>query len=99
LDSGKSVNVNKFHEIIGYCGLDCLKNTAQVHVLKLKGDFKVCEDCAVAKARQKNLNKDWKGGSQVSGERVYLDKSSIRDESHGGSFFWVLLVDDYLDYC
>jgi hypothetical protein len=68
LDSGKSVNVNKFHEIIGHCGLDRSKKTAQVHGLKLKGDFKVCEDCSVAKARQKNLNKDWKGGSQVSGE-------------------------------
>jgi hypothetical protein len=35
----------------------------------------------------------------VSGERVYLDISSIRDESYGGSCFWVLLVDDYTDYC
>jgi hypothetical protein len=69
-----------------------LKKTSQVHGLKLKGDFKVCEDCAVAKARQKNLNKDWKGGSQVSGE------SSIRDESYGGSCFWDLLIDDYSDY-
>jgi hypothetical protein len=60
----------------------------------LKGDFKVCKDCAVAKARQKNLNKDWKGGSQVHGERVYLNISSIRDESYGGSCFGVLLVDD-----
>jgi hypothetical protein len=99
LDSGKSVNVNMFHEMIGHCGLYCLKKTAQVHRLKLKGDFKVCKDCAVAKARQKNLNKDWKGGSQVSGERVYLNISSIRDKSYGGSCFWALLVDDYSDYC
>jgi hypothetical protein len=35
----------------------------------------------------------------VSGERVYLDIRSIRDESYGGSCFWVLLVDDYSDYC
>jgi hypothetical protein len=35
----------------------------------------------------------------VPGERVYLDISSIRDESYGGSCFWVLLVDDYSDYC
>jgi hypothetical protein len=34
----------------------------------------------------------------VSGERVYLDISSIRDESYGGSCFWVLLVDDYSEY-
>jgi hypothetical protein len=35
----------------------------------------------------------------VSGERVYLDISSIRDESNGSSCFWALLVDDYSDYC
>jgi hypothetical protein len=35
----------------------------------------------------------------VSGERVYLDMSSIRDESYGGSCFWALLVDEYSDYC
>jgi hypothetical protein len=99
VDSSKSIDVNKFHEMMGHCGLNCLRKTAQVHGLNLKGDFKVCKDCAVAKARQKNLNKDWKGGSQVPGERVYLDMSSIRDESYGGSRFWVLLVDDYTDYC
>jgi hypothetical protein len=98
LDSGKSVDANKFHEIIGHSGLDCLMKSAQVHGLKLKGNFKVCKDCAVAKARQKNLNINWKGGIQVSGERVYLDISSIRDESYGGSCFWVLLVDYYSDY-
>jgi predicted phosphatase len=42
LDSGKGINVNKFHEMIGHCGVDRLKKTAQVHGLKLKGDFKVC---------------------------------------------------------
>jgi hypothetical protein len=73
--------------MIGHCGLDLLKKTAQVRGLRLKGDFKVCEDCAIAKARQKSLNKDWKGGSQVIGERFYLDIRSIRDESYGGSCF------------
>jgi hypothetical protein len=51
LDSARSVNMIEFHEMIGHCGLDRLKKTAQVHGLKLKGDFKVCEDCAVAKTR------------------------------------------------
>jgi hypothetical protein len=35
--------------------------------------FKVCEDCAVDKERQRNINKDGKGESQVPGEKVYLD--------------------------
>jgi hypothetical protein len=53
----------------------------------------------VAKARQKNVNQDWKEGSQAPGERVYLDISSIKDKSYGGSCLWVLIVDDYTDYC
>jgi hypothetical protein len=81
------------------CGVDCLKKTENIHGLKLKGEFKVCEDCAVAKARQRNVNKDWKGGSQVPGERVNLDISSIKGESFGGSCFWALVVDDHTDYC
>jgi hypothetical protein len=44
LVSSKSIDVNKFHEMIGHFGLDSLKNAAQVHELKLKGDFKVCKD-------------------------------------------------------
>jgi transposase InsO family protein len=99
MDSNKSIDVNKFHEMIGHCGLDLLKKTAQIFGLKLKGDFEVCSDCAIAKARQKNVGKDWKGGSQVPGERVYLDISFIKDESYGDSRFWALLVDDYTDYC
>jgi hypothetical protein len=61
--------------------------------------FKVCKDCAVAKARQEKLNQDWKGGNQVPGKRVDLDISYIRDENYGHSCFWVLFVNDYTDYC
>jgi hypothetical protein len=95
----KEIDVNKFHEMIGHCGVDRLKKTTNIHGLKLKGEIKVCEDCALAKARQRNVNKDWKGGSQVPGERVYLDISSIKGESYGGSCFWALVIDDHTDYC
>jgi hypothetical protein len=95
----KEIDMNMFHEMIGKCVDDRLKKTANIHGLKLKGEFKVCEDCAVAKARQRNFNKDWKGGIQVPGERVYLDISSIKGESYGGSCFWALVVDDHTDYC
>jgi hypothetical protein len=54
---------------------------------------------ALDKARQRNVNKDRKGGIQVLGERVYLDSSSIKAESYGGSCFWTLVVDDHTDYC
>jgi hypothetical protein len=41
MDSNKSIDVNKFHEMFGHCGVDRLKKTAQVHGLKVKGDFEV----------------------------------------------------------
>jgi hypothetical protein len=66
----KEIDVNKFHEMIGHCGVDRLKKTANIQGLKLKREFKVCEDSALAKARPRNVYKDWKEGSQVPGERV-----------------------------
>jgi hypothetical protein len=76
----KEIDVNKFHEMIGHCVVDCLKKTTNIHGLKLKGEFKVCEDCAVAKARQRNVNQDWRGGSQVPVERVYLNIISSKGD-------------------
>jgi hypothetical protein len=64
----KEIDVNKFHEMNGRFGVDRLKKTANIRGLKLRGELKVCGDCALAKARQRNVNKYWKGGSQVPGE-------------------------------
>ena len=95
----KSVDINQFHKVIGHCGADRLKNTANIYGLKLSGQFQVCEDCAIAKARQKNINKVWTGSSNKPGERVYIDLSSIKEKSFGGAKFWALVVDDCSDYC
>jgi hypothetical protein len=54
----KEIDVNKFHEMIGHFGVDLLKKTTNIQGLKLKREFKVCEDCALAKARQRNINED-----------------------------------------
>jgi hypothetical protein len=54
----KEIDVNKCHDIIGQCGVDRLKKAVNINGLKLKGDLRVCEDCAVAKVRQRIVNKD-----------------------------------------
>ena len=64
--------------MLGHCGSDKLKKTANIHGFKLIGEFKTCEECAISKARQKNVAKEWKGGSQIPGERLYIDISSIK---------------------
>jgi hypothetical protein len=95
---GKKVGINESHKMLGHCGSDRLEKTTKIQNLKLNGEFKICEQCTIAKARQKNVNKDWKGGSQVPGKQLYLDISSIKELSYGGSKFWALIVDDYTDY-
>jgi hypothetical protein len=35
----------------------------------------------------------------LSGERLYVDISSIKERIFGGAKFWALVVDDYTDYC
>jgi Reverse transcriptase (RNA-dependent DNA polymerase) len=97
--SKKNIDINLFHKMLGHCGSDRLVKTANIHDFTLHGEFKPCEECATAKARQKNVNKDWKGGSHVPGERLYIDISSVKDASYGGSKFWTLIVDDCTDFC
>jgi hypothetical protein len=96
----KSINVNKFHEMMGHCGTERLQKTANILGFKLIGNIEVCQDCALAEERQKNISKEWKGGSQVPGEIIDLDINSVRDLSLGGAKCWVLVVDDHhTDYC
>jgi hypothetical protein len=72
-----TIDINEFHKMLGHCGLYRLEKTAKIHDLKLSGDFKTCEECAIATSKQKNINKEWNGGSQMPGEQLYLDISSI----------------------
>jgi transposase InsO family protein len=58
-----------------------------------------CEKCAIAKAQQKNIKKNWLGSSNLPGERLYVDISSIKERNFGREKFWPLIVDDYTDYC
>jgi hypothetical protein len=70
-----------------------------MYEFRFTGQFEVCEYCAIAKASEKNINKVWSGSSNIPGERLYVDISSIQERSFGGSKFWALVVDDFTTYC
>ena len=97
--SKSKFEVNKLHQVFGHCGEECLRLTAKAYNWDLTGKLDACVDCAVGKARQKNVNKSWTGGSKIPGERLFVDISSIKSESYGGAKFWALIVDDYTDFC
>ena len=59
----------------------------------------MCEECNISKAGQKNVKNEWKGGRQVPGERLYIHNSSLNNASYGESKFWLLIVNNYTEYC
>jgi hypothetical protein len=65
-----------------------------MYEFKSSGNFDTCEQCAIAKARKKNVNKNWLGSSNLPGKHLYVDIISIKERSIGGAKFWALIVDD-----
>ena len=54
----------------------------------------VCEDCDLAKARRKHLNKFNSNPATYPGERLYIDLSWVKEKSGGDSEYWLLTVDE-----
>ena len=85
------IDPSRLHKAIGDCVDDALRVTAKAYNWRLLRKFKVCEDCAIGKAKKKNTKKHCLHGSKIQGERLYIDISSIKSESYGGSTFWALI--------
>ena len=99
LDAGKEVNINDFHQRIGHPSEEIVRKTAENLGLKLTGKFIKCENCAISKARRKNVNKQIAERSSRKGDRFFIDISSINSESVSGRKYWLLVVDDNSDFC
>jgi hypothetical protein len=99
LEPGMSMNINKLHLLLGHACKQTLRNMAHQYGITLKGNFLVCSDCAMSKARQKNVDKVTETFSTYPGERLFIDISSTRATSFGGSKFWLLIVDQFTDMC
>ena len=80
LSKAKPINIQLFHEMLSHEHEAATKATANYYGVKLTGTMGVCEDCATAKARQKNLNRgDGKKRATEKGQRLYFDISSIKN--------------------
>ena len=99
LSEGKTIKASKLHETLGHVSEESTRKTAKYYGWKLTGKMDTCENCSLAKAKQKNLKKEKKEKSKTPGERLYMDISSIKEKSYGGSKFWLLVVDDCTDVC
>jgi hypothetical protein len=97
LDRGKSIDINVLHGVLGHPSEDITKKIAEYYCWKITGKFKPCSDCQTAKFKQNAVPKELETKSTIPGERLYIETSSVKTESFGGSKFWLLVVDDCTD--
>ena len=97
LDKGKSIDVNVLHGVLGHPSEDITKKTADYYGWKLTGTFKPCSDCQTAKSKQNAVTKHSDTKSIIPRERLFIDTSSVKAKSFGGSKYWLLVVDDCTD--
>lgn len=101
LKEGANVKCDLFHDFLSHVGEQAICDTAPQLGVRLTGTPRKCEHWAMAKAKQKNVNKevDCDKLSVIPGERLSFDVSSVKKISLGGSKFWLLIVDEATDVC
>ena len=93
------VKYDDLHSFLGHIGEEQVCATAKNLESSLVGKPKRCEHCAINKACQKKSKKTLAEDKTftTAGEHSFLDISSIKASSFGGSKFWLLVVDDATD--
>ena len=69
-----------------------IRTTAKAFGVKLTGKFQKCEDCAIAKARQKNVKKIPSKKAKHPSGRISLDISSLEYKGVSGKRHWLLCI-------
>ena len=75
-----------------------MRKTAKNMGWELVGKLEKCEDCALGKAKRKNLEKETKPRSQTKGERLFIDIAPMKHVSLGGSKYWLIVIDDCTNF-
>ena len=91
----QSCNIMKFHEMLGHASETLTRATAKKMGVRLEGDFRHCDGCALGKMRKKNVTKEKVPNASRNGDRLFLDISSIKYPSMGGARYLCLMMDDH----
>lgn len=101
LDNNK-MNLNKAHEVFGHMGeANTRRNCEHLGIKLKKVAFKPCKDCAIGKAKQKNVPKISQGKKSIKlNDRVMIDITTIKKPKKGNVATvnqgnWRMIVDEY----
>ena len=88
-------DINRFHKVFGHASEEAMRNTANHYGWRLTGTLDPCEACQMSNAQQKKVPKSTETQSQVPGERIFVDMSTVSEhKSLGGAKVWLCAVDD-----
>jgi hypothetical protein len=101
-EKGKEMSPIKAHCQLGHLSIQATKDAAACLGWHLKGNFERCEDCAIGKGCQKNVNKktDHKVADNV-GEQILFDVVSVQEQQESEvnnnsaqKQYWRIMVDE-----
>ena len=89
-----SISKKMLHQVAGHAEQQLLRDTPKYYGVNVTGIVTKCLSCSLEKIRQKNIPKKNESTAETPVERMYLDISSMKDESLGGRRHWAMLVDE-----
>jgi len=104
LNPAIKMSIDRAHAILGHSSEGKTRQTAAaLEILITRGALKTCKSCAIAKAKQKNVNDESAGEKAVKyNERVYHDiatvKESEEDKSLGQKRVWHITAEETVNF-
>jgi hypothetical protein len=98
------MSIERAHAILGHSSEAKTRQTAAaLGILVTRGALKTCESCAIAKAKQKNVNEESTGEKTVKyNGRIYHDiatvKESEEDKSLGQKMVWHITAEETVNF-
>ncbi len=87
LNQAIKMSIEQAHAILGHSSKAKTRQTAAaLGILVTRGALKTCESCAIAKAKQKNVNEENAGEKAVKyNGRVYHDIATVKESEEDKS--------------
>ena len=89
-----SISKILLHQVTGHAGQQLMADKAKYYGVNVTGIVTKCLSLFFGKHQEKNIPKKNESTAKTLGERMYLDISSMKDESLGGRRHWAMLVDE-----
>jgi hypothetical protein len=104
LNPAIKMSIEQAHAILGHSSEGKRRQTAAALGIRItRGALKTCESCAIAKAKQKNVNDVSEGKKAVKyNKRVYHDiatvKESEEDKALGRKMVWHIMAEETVNF-